>query len=231
MADGTMKRVDHLKQGDLVLCPSSTRVPSSEPIIAQVQSILRTFSSTGSMKLISFPNGLLITPWHPIKLEKSEKWTFPALLHATASVSSPDSSSLLDFISIETKAVYSFLLGPESVLMSSSSSSPGPSSTLKRLNPLDNDRGQSMRINGVICLTLAHGILHDEVASHSFYGTEKIVMAMKKRGTRFMSKEKQERDIRAEDVELMEEEYVDLFEGDILKDPLTNLAIGFNPKM
>jgi hypothetical protein len=213
MADGTTKRVDQMRQGDYVLCPSSTR-PSSgagEPIVAQVQSILRTFSSAGVMKLIYFPqSGLLVTPWHPIKSNTSaKKWTFPAVLHASKR---PDDS--IDFKPIKTEAVYSFLLGPE---LSSSS--------LQPLNCQERERGQTMKINGVECLALAHGILHDDIASHPFYGTEKIVTEMIKRG-----RGEGGRGVGSSscgEPSKVIEEYVDLFEGDVLKDPNTDLAMGF----
>jgi hypothetical protein len=217
LADGTKKRVDLIHPGDYVLCPSSTRRPSSEPIIAQVQSILRSFSSSdGSMDLISFPNGLLVTPWHPIKSPNSQQWTFPALLHdlqikeenssdltASPAVASPAAAfAKPQLLSMKTKAVYSFLLGPELNFQ-----------TFQRIKTSgdpksDMNRGQSMLINETECITLAHGISNDPVASHSFYGTEAVVSAMEKKG-------------------ISQEGYVDIFKGDIVKDPKTNLVIGF----
>lgn len=187
LADGTMKRVDQIQSGDFVICPSSTRqFPSSESIIAQVQSIIRTFSSSGSMNLVSLQSGLLVTPWHPIKSQN--KWTFPATLL---------NSDETRYEPIKTEAVYSFLLGPELNFQ-----------TFERINPNEMNRGQSMMINEVECITLAHGILDDPVASHTFYATEDVVRAMTKKG-------------------ISREGYVDLYEGDVIKDPVTNLAIGF----
>jgi hypothetical protein len=201
LADGTMKRVDQIQPGDYVLCPSSTRPspsssPSAEPtagiIIAQVQAMLRTFSSSGSMNLISFQNGLLVTPWHPIKSTLHHRWTFPA----DAAASNDDDKSP-QFLSIKTEAVYSFLLGPELHFQ-----------TYERINPKEMNRGQSMLINEMECITLAHGIHDDPVASHAFYGTESVVGSMTKKG-------------------ISREGYVDLYEGDVVKDSVTNLAIDF----
>ena len=39
---------------------------------------------------------------------------------------------------------------------------------------------QDMYIEDVPCITLAHGIEDDEVATHPFYGTEKVIEAMQK---------------------------------------------------
>ena len=40
------------------------------------------------------------------------------------------------------------------------------------------DRTPSMVIEGVQCITLAHGIENDPVAEHPFYGTENVVAAL-----------------------------------------------------
>jgi len=44
------------------------------------------------------------------------------------------------------------------------------------------NRDAAMIINGVSCITLAHGIQDDPVASHSYFGTEAIVDDLKKLG-------------------------------------------------
>jgi len=42
------------------------------------------------------------------------------------------------------------------------------------------DGRNDMRIEDEVCITLAHGIEHDRVASHPFYGTQQVVDAMQK---------------------------------------------------
>lgn len=107
-----------------------------------------------------------------------------------------------------TEAVYSFLLGPEIIL---------DLETNKLI--LDNNfsdrnacRGQSMLINEMVCITLGHGIENDPVATHLFYGTELVVQEMREMNG---------------GLELLE--YVDLLEGDVVRDPLTQLVCGFRP--
>jgi hypothetical protein len=141
------------------------------------------------MNLVSLQSGLLVTPWHPIKSQN--KWTFPATLFSS------DETKSTQYEPIKTEAVYSFLLGPELNFQ-----------TFERMNSNELNRGQSMMINEVECITLAHGILDDPVASHTFYATEDVVRAMAKKG-------------------ISREGYVDLYEGDVVKDPVTNLAIDF----
>lgn len=195
MSDGTLKNASSIQQGDYVLCPSSTRYQNQSPglrIIAKVESILRTFSLCGVMNLVSYEGGLLVTPWHPIQVKG--KWSFPA----------EDQDGIL--LPHKTDAIYSFLLGPEILV------------DVDQQNHESNDiqspsiisRGQSLLINGMICISLGHGIQNDPVASHSFFGTEKIVDEMK---------------IRASSTHLPT--YVDLKEGEIRKDPITQLACGF----
>lgn len=53
-----------------------------------------------------------------------------------------------------TDAVYSFLLAAD---------------------PLTKCRPVSMSISGETCITLAHGIMNDAVATHAFFGTEEVV--------------------------------------------------------
>ena len=70
------------------------------------------------------------------------------------------------------------------------------------------ETGQSMNINNVMCITLAHGITLDPVASHPFYGTTKVleqlcVMPGWRQGL------------------------VQLKTGCIARDPTTGLACGF----
>ena len=96
---------------------------------------------------------------------------------------------------VPCNAVFSFVLGPPS--------NAGVA------------RGAAMLIDEVRCITLAHGLPGvDPVASHEFYGTERVV-----------------RDLRA----VSERGYADgtvlLVEGCVLKDPSTGRACGFSTNM
>jgi hypothetical protein len=190
LSDSTTRPVAAIRQGDYVKCPLSTRFSSSSKnicVVAKVESILRTFSVSGMMNLVSFENGLLVTPWHPLNIDG--RWTFPADHGET--------------VLYPTEAVYSFLLGPEMIL----------DLETNRILEYSTDhmgRGQSMLINNMVCITLGHGIENDPVATHSFYGTERVVEAMRDRVGGW---------------ELPD--YVDLLADDFVRDPMTQLVCGF----
>jgi len=150
------RRVDSIKQGDLVQSADRTEV--------RVACVVRTECANSIASLVQLPGGLLVTPWHPVMDQGS--WEFP--IYLAESVQRP------------CEAVYSFVL----------------------------ETGQSMNINNVMCITLAHGITLDPVASHPFYGTTKVleqlcVMPGWRQGL------------------------VQLKPGCIARDPTTGLACGF----
>ena len=62
MSQGS-KRVDQIKRGDVILGG------------AKVVCVLKTVSKDGYQELCKFENGLIITPWHPLK--HNGTWTFP----------------------------------------------------------------------------------------------------------------------------------------------------------
>jgi len=118
MADGSLKAVKDLIKGDIVagncqvVCLTKTKIPS------------------GVINMVDL-NGLLITPWHPVKF--AGKWTFPI------DIAAPKATNI-DY-------VYNLVL----------------------------NQGPSAIINGVECITLGHGIKGDEVASHTYFGTTKVI--------------------------------------------------------
>lgn len=235
MANGTKKKVSNIKQGDYVLCPSSTHTITTDTnkkntiIVARVESILRTFSRFGTMDLVSFQSGLLVTPWHPIKM--NGVWTFPSNTIGNGNGNENESKMVCKL----TEAVYSFLLGSEIILEIDGENDNFDYETLDHLNLINLQqhqqqqddgeekgikRGQCMLINEIECITLAHGIENDEVATHSFYGTEKVVNSMKKR---VYSKSS----LLSLSSQFSLPEYVDLYEGDVIKDNENQLACGF----
>jgi len=93
MSDGTVKCIENLKKGDFVMTQSG--VPG------KISCVVKTRISGGKLPLVKFPDGLLITPWHPVQLEGT--WKFPA------EVGIPEMA--------ECPAVYSFLLESEHVMI------------------------------------------------------------------------------------------------------------------
>jgi hypothetical protein len=139
MSDGGLKAVRDIKPGDMVQCV----IDNSHSKYAEVECILRTNITKKELELVELPGKLLLTPWHPVRI--NGEWKFPADI-ATRKSTGCD-------------AIYSFLLKKDCD---------------------KSRRGMSMIINGYECVTLAHGIENDPVSSHNFFGTEKIVDAMKK---------------------------------------------------
>ena len=96
MADGTTKRVEAVRKGDVVV--SSTA--SGADMVASVACVLKTVCAAGKKALVTLPHGgLRVTEWHPVRNPETRAWAFPADL-GTASV-------------VECEAVYSFLLQDE----------------------------------------------------------------------------------------------------------------------
>lgn len=120
--EGT-KMLSDLRQGDKII----TETGEDE--------ILRVVKTpVTDPKLCVFEGGLKSTPYHPIKHDNDEHWSFPINLTTTKECEDCD-------------AVYSFLLKGTST---------------------------AMIINGIRCITLAHGITDDEVAQHDYFGSEKV---------------------------------------------------------
>ena len=49
---------------------------------ATVRCVVRTACPTGSADLVTFPSGLRVTPWHPVRTPGEASWSFPARLAA-----------------------------------------------------------------------------------------------------------------------------------------------------
>ena len=141
---------------------------ASGPGLAQggfVHCVVRTECVNGRAWLVALSKGvassgneecdhetLLVTPWHPVQIPgtASGAWTFPAHL------SSPSE--------VPCEAVYSFLVTKEMMPLQGQDDN--------MVAGFDKEQCVSnMMVSGVSCLTLAHGIINDEVASHPFFGT------------------------------------------------------------
>jgi uncharacterized protein YegL len=73
LRDGTIKQVKQLRQGDTL--------PSGARVTCNVQ-----LSINALLPMCRLPGGLLITPWHPVRVSGSEAWRFPADLCAAEPV-------------------------------------------------------------------------------------------------------------------------------------------------
>jgi hypothetical protein len=75
MNDGTCKMIKDLVKGDLV-CTLSNPYNSGSPVVeANVVCVLQTNIIGGNTDLVTFDNGLKVTPWHPIIC--NGEWVYP----------------------------------------------------------------------------------------------------------------------------------------------------------
>lgn len=93
MANGTYKRVDNVKKGDFIM--SINNLP------AQVVCVIKTLCYQSKTQLVELKGGLLVTPYHPVRIEN--KWYFPCQLGTV--MERPCSS------------VYSFILNEQHIMM------------------------------------------------------------------------------------------------------------------
>ena len=89
MSNGSSRRVDSLIKGERVRCD-----PKDPSKTAAIVCILKTIISEATCQMVLMPDGLLVTPWHPVKV--AGKWQFP--IH------------LADCNLFSCETVYSFLL-------------------------------------------------------------------------------------------------------------------------
>ena len=163
--------VKHVRRGDRLVHGASGQGLGHEGGI--VHCVVRTECVNGRAWLVALPGGmsdvslstgassgneeseremLLVTPWHPVQIPgtASGAWTFPAHLSAPSEV--------------PCEAVYSFLVTKDVMALQ------GQDENMTAL--FDKEQCvSSMMVSGVSCLTLAHGIVNDDVASHPFFGT------------------------------------------------------------
>ena len=75
MADGSLSQVSDLKKGDNIATPSGP---------AAIKCVVKTLTFQGMADMCSLPNGLLITPGHPVKLQND--WIYPRDLKQRQSI-------------------------------------------------------------------------------------------------------------------------------------------------
>lgn len=145
--NGKQKRVRDVRKGQ-VLFGGHT-----------VVCVLKTVCDVdGGLNLVHLPGGLIITPYHPMKITCSatgvSKWIFPLNI-------SPSKFTTCD-------AVYSFLIKANHFHNLGN----------QKLTPVAGNFAKELLINNTPCVALAHGIVGDAVASHDFFGTETVVKSM-----------------------------------------------------
>ena len=116
LLNGRTKAVKNLRRGDVL--PGGARVRCNVQL-----------SINAPLPMCLLQGGLLITPWHPVRLPGTDAWCFPAHVSAAQPV--------------YVKNVYNIVL----------------------------DSQHSVVVDGIDCVTLAHGVTQDAVLAHAFFGT------------------------------------------------------------
>jgi hypothetical protein len=149
MADGSTKPVQLVRKGDAVRTGAFDR--DGRPVTAEVACVLKTQCEHAQEWLVALPDapGVQCTPFHPV--QSKGRWVFPEQLAAPQLVA--------------CEAVYSFVLR-ESI---------GNAAKEVAQGKTGGEAPVSMSIGGVRCITLGHGVEGDAVASHEFFGTERVL--------------------------------------------------------
>ena len=80
MFDGSSKRANEIKQGDVIMTYNSSNpideFGAVQVSMTPVMCVIETKIPGGKVKMCTLPSGLKITPWHPIKKDVLT-WVFP----------------------------------------------------------------------------------------------------------------------------------------------------------
>lgn len=120
LMNGTTKLIKDVKPGDRMA-----------PHGGVINYVIKTKCQNEKAKMVVLEHGLIITAWHPIRL--NQQWIMPCSL-----VSTPTE--------INCNEVYNFAL----------------------------DRGHTIFVNDIECVTLGHGF-KDDIVRHAYYGTQRVI--------------------------------------------------------
>lgn len=123
-SDGQTKPIGSLRKGDVL--ENGSRVECV---------ILSQYAGT----LVRLGRSLVITPYHPVRVDNDNEWRFPVDV---------EEASMVD---VDQALVCNLLL----------------------------DRQHVVSVGGVECVTLAHGLEHNDVVKHPYYGTSRVVDDLK----------------------------------------------------
>lgn len=174
-----LKRGDILINGDVIQCVVRSDCIYGKAKLVKIidKNFINAEKAENNAKIEGFRD-LFITPWHPIK-SITGVWAFPNDIRIAEEM--------------KCDAVYSFLVlkshagtltSNDSCHINSGSHGVNGDMIIVR-DVLTNEKEESIyastiRINGIECAALAHGIPGKEVISHPFYGTLKVEKELRK---------------------------------------------------
>jgi hypothetical protein len=224
LADGSTRRVDQLRRGDLVVASSSSFCDSTSASatataaadvapdavaaagggivvhgVARVRCVVETAvtSPDGRLEMAVLAGGALkITPWHPVRRCAGE---------GAAAWQFPNDAVAGRTTVVQCPAVFTFVL-EEAVISGDGISGVGVDDRLAGGGAAA-ARPCGLVVGGMECASLGHGATHDPVLAHEFLGTQRVVDALQAcRG--------------------WDDGRVRLRQGDFVRDPATNRVVG-----
>jgi hypothetical protein len=126
MTDGSLKTVRSITKGDFIKSADGTSHEILCVLTTKVNKVI---------DMVHLTNGLVITPFHPIKM--NGQWMFPNSVGQTVKSFVPE---YFNFVLVD---------------------------------------GHSMLVNGMECITLAHGLRDNDVVNHDYLGTQAILDDLK----------------------------------------------------
>ena len=202
LANGTHRLVKELKMGDnlpggkTILCAVKTDCLNQRAKLIKIKSknIIENnpvpVPALVPQGLTPVPQGsedLIITPWHPIRINDS--WQFPSCVEG-AVMEEIECESVFSFLVIECESKSDCVESSVHTIGNNDDNNNMMRLQERNTNTTQNNTqnmqvnkmmySSSMIINNIECITLAHNILDDNIASHPFFGTMKVVEELKK---------------------------------------------------
>ena len=172
-----LRKGDTLNNGDVIHCVirSDCLLGKAKLVKVTDRNFMNYSENTANIPKIEGFKALYITPWHPIK-SIDGAWVFPGDISVAEEM--------------KCDAVYSFLVRNSHTrtakssynvnLTSSSHNLCGSHGINDKNEHEENPYASSIRINGIDCAALAHGIAGKSVISHPFYGTLNVERELRK---------------------------------------------------
>jgi Mg-chelatase subunit ChlD len=149
-----VKRGDHIRSVVASKIQPGDKVLTYDSHIYNFTLVIFVVVQNYDSYMIEMPNNIKITPWHPMYDQNHEKYVFPEYCEQGEKLEHEN----------EFKTVYNFVVENRKNIVVGN----------KWLREMVSDI-QPNEIDITTMISLGHGITNDEVASHDYLGTEKVV--------------------------------------------------------
>lgn len=181
-----LKKGDILNNGDVIQCVVRSDCSHGKAKLVKItdDKFINNESMNNKPDIGGF-GALYITPWHPIK-SINGVWAFPNDIGTIEEIKCDAVYSFL-VLKSHTETANSMNMVNDNVKSLSRYGSHGMKDsmmidaiTMKNVKEDDNVYSPAIRINGIDCAALAHGIAGMSVISHLFYGTLNVERELRK---------------------------------------------------